>query len=124
MLTKLVEWYRFGVGDEKSFFVIFCFVVKKNYWPVCETLEKNCARARSTPPKLEQPARKVGGEAAHFWWPFLSSFGGVERVFLEVFARWPSILSDDNNRQSRGWGALKKVSFSGGGSCAAGSLLV
>ena len=30
VLTKLVEWYRFGVGDEKSFFVVFGIVVGKN----------------------------------------------------------------------------------------------
>ena len=31
VLTKLVEWSRFGVGDEKSFFAIFCFVVCCTY---------------------------------------------------------------------------------------------
>ena len=51
-------------------------VVGKNEWPACENLEKNYARARSTFPKLGKPARKVGGEAAHFWCPFLE-FGGV-----------------------------------------------
>ena len=54
------------------------------------------SRARA---KLEKPARKVGGEAAHFWCPFFEFWRGGTRsriVFLEVFARWPLILSDDN----------------------------
>ena len=28
--TKLVEWYRFGAGDEKSFCDLLCIVVGKN----------------------------------------------------------------------------------------------
>ena len=66
---------------------------------MCENLEKNYSRARSTPPKLEKPARKVGGEAAQFWCPFFEFWKGGTRLrkfFLEVFARWPLILSDDN----------------------------
>ena len=44
--------------------------VGKNQWSACQNLEKNYARARSTFPKLEKPARKVDGEAAHFWYFF------------------------------------------------------
>ena len=40
--------------------------VGKKSWPACENLEKNYARARSTPPELKKRAPKVGGEAAHF----------------------------------------------------------
>ena len=50
----------------------------QNVWD-CGNLEKDYAQARSTPPKLEKPARKVGGEAPTFGALFLS-FGGVERA--------------------------------------------
>ena len=65
--------------------------------------EKLCARARSTPPKREKPARKVGGEAAHFWCPFFEFWKGGTRsriVFREAFARRPLSLSDDNDASS------------------------
>ena len=56
-------------------------------------------RARSTPPKLEKRAPKVGGFAADFACGFFEFWKGgmLSRiVFLEVFARGPLILSDDN----------------------------
>ena len=28
VLTKVVEWYRVGLGDEKSFFLFFVFLIK------------------------------------------------------------------------------------------------
>ena len=77
VLTKLVEWYRFGVGDENSFFLICWYCRRKELMASVRKPRENYARARSTFPKREKPARKVGGEAAHFWCPF-SSFGGVE----------------------------------------------
>ncbi len=55
-------------------------------------------------PKFEKPARKVGGEAAHFWCPVFEFWRGGTRsriVFLEVFARWPLILSDGNKNKSQ-----------------------
>ena len=54
---------------------------------------------RERPPKLEKPARKVGGEAAYFWYPFFEFWRGGMRsriVFLEVFARGPLIIAHDN----------------------------
>ena len=51
------------------------------------------------PPKLEKKAPKVGGLAAHFACGFFEFWRDGTRsriVFLEVFARWPLILSDDN----------------------------
>ena len=63
-------------------------------------LEQSYARARSTFPKLEKPARKVGGEAVHFWCPFFEFWRGGTRfliLFLEVFARRPLTLSYDNS---------------------------
>ena len=41
----------------------------------------------------------MGGEAAYFWYPFFEFWKDGTRsriVFLEGFARWPLILSDDN----------------------------
>ena len=66
-----------------------------------KTLEKNYARARSTPPKLKKRAPKVGGFAAHFACGFLEFWKGGTRsriVFLKVFVRRPVIISDDNIR--------------------------
>ena len=110
-MTKLIEWYRFGVGDEKSMFVTFLslsservnfvicvIVVGKNYWSACESLEENSARARSAPPELAKRAPKVGGFAAHFACGFFEFWGGTRSriVLLEVFAGRLSILSDDD----------------------------
>ena len=51
--------------------------------------EKLCASAFH-PSKTRKPARKVGGEAAHFWCPFFMFWTGGTRsriVSLEVFGR-------------------------------------
>ena len=72
---------------------------RKELMASVRTHRKNYARARCTFPESEKPARKVGGEAAHFWCPFFEFWRGGTRsriVFLEVFARRPLILSDDN----------------------------
>ena len=61
-------------------------------------LEKIYARARSTPPKLEKRAPKVSGFAADFACGFFDVGRGGTRssiVCLEMLARWPLSLSDD-----------------------------
>ena len=66
--------------------------------------QKNYAQARSTPPRLEKRAPKVGGFAAHFACGFFEFWRGGTRsriVFLEVFARWPVILSDDTTNKAQ-----------------------
>ena len=74
--------------------------IAKNRSSFCKNLEKNHARARVTPPKLQKRAPKVGGFAAHFWCPFFEFWRAGTRsriVFLQLFARWPLILSDDDS---------------------------
>ena len=56
-------------------------------------------RERVPPLHLEKRAPKVGGFAAHIACGFFEFWRGGTRsriVFLQVFARWPLILSDDN----------------------------
>ena len=65
--------------------------------------QKIYARASSTPQKVEKVARKVGGEAANFWCPFLEFWSGGTRsriVFLKVFAKSSLSLFDDKSRTS------------------------
>ena len=77
VLTKLVEWHQFEVGDEIGFRVDAR--QKNRLRSVRKPREQNYARARSTPPKLEKRARKVGGFAAHFACGFFESWRGGTR---------------------------------------------
>ena len=71
VLTKLIEWYRFEVGDENSIFVFFCFLSsERNDGQRAKTLRKNYARMRSTPPKLTNRAPKSGRRSRPLCVPF------------------------------------------------------
>ena len=50
----------------------------------CKRLEKNYARANSTLPKIEKPARKVGGEAVNFWCASVEFWRGGTRSRMNV----------------------------------------
>ena len=42
VLTKLIEWYRFGVGDEKSFVCFFCSLDGQMFARFAWKLHQNC----------------------------------------------------------------------------------
>ena len=56
-------------------------VVGKNEWATNN--EKKYEQATATPPNLEKPARKVGGEAANFWYHLVNVAGvKLARAYL------------------------------------------
>ena len=65
VLTKLLEWCRFGVG-ENWFCVVLVLSSETNIEHFAKTSRNIYARASITPPKHENRASKVGGFAATF----------------------------------------------------------
>ena len=65
---------------------------RKELVSILQKLRETSAHASSTLPKLEKPARKVGGEAAYFWCSFFECFFGArpEGIFQDFGAQRPS----------------------------------
>ena len=80
VLTKLVEWYRFEVGDEKSFFFFFCLLS----WAVVNGPRAKTSRKtmRERVPPLQNSKNLHAKWAAKLptFGALLSSFEGVERA--------------------------------------------
>ena len=77
-----------------------------SFWIFLESFPRNTVlSSERISGQRAKTLRKTMREAAHFWCPFSEFLRGGTRsriVFLEVFARWPLIMSDDNTEPRSG----------------------